>query len=321
MHSMVSPAPTMKFRITGWVKAARPPFHSVGVMPLIVGSVLALKTTGIFNWPVFILSVIAVVLVMLSTYLNGEYHDIIEDEISGKMGKSAFAGGSQSMFDGSVRRESVRIAGYAAIVLAMLIGILLQFYFKTGPYTILLGSLGVFMGFFYSKPPLRLVNSGIGELMIGFCYGWLPVAVGFYIQTGYIASSIHWISIPIACTIFNVILINEFPDNAGDTAANKRNLTVRFGKERARFIYILATIISWIFFYISTAPRAGWYPVYYYVPIFLIGVLITLMLIRKCYEDKKKQEIICGLTIVTNLGTNLVYILLILDGILGGRVY
>ncbi len=314
MDQRVPQGVSLQIKFLGWFKAARPPFHSVGVMPLIAGSVLAAEITNMFNWPVFIWSVIAVILVMLSTYLNGEYHDILEDEISGKTGKSAFAGGSQSMFDGSVKHVSVKIAGYAAIILAMLIGLLLQFYYKTGIWTIPLGALGVFMGFFYSKPPLRLVNSGVGEIMIGFCYGWLPVAVGFYVQTGYIHDIVHWISIPIACTIFNVILINEFPDYTGDIAARKKNLTVRFGKDKAAIIYILATFLSWIFFFISTKSAARLDSLLYYIPVFLIGIILNFLVITKKYRDKKKLEIICGLTIVTNLGTSLIYILLILHG-------
>ena len=303
-----------KKQITGWFKAARPPFHSVGVMPLIVGSVLAAKAVDAFSWPVFIWSAIAVVLVMLSTYLNGEYHDMVEDRISGETGKSAFAGGSQSMFDGSVKHESVKIAGYAAILLAMLIGLFLQFHYKTGVWTIPLGALGVFMGFFYSKPPLRLVNTGVGEAMIGFCYGWLPVAVGFYIQAGYIVDSVHWISIPIACSIFNVILINEFPDHIGDTAAGKKNLTVRFGKNAAALIYVSVNVLSWIFFVVSVKSGALSDAILYYAPIFLIGLAVNMMVIARKYRDRKKLEIICGLTIVTNLGTSLIYCLLISQG-------
>lgn len=307
----------MKKQITGWLKAARPPFHTVGVMPLAVGSILAAKTADVFSWPVFIWSAIAVVLVMLSTYLNGEYHDMVEDRISGETGKSAFAGGSQSMFDGSVKHGSVRIAGYAAILLAIAIGLLLQFYYHTGVWTIPLGALGGFMGFFYSKPPLRLVNSGLGEIMIGFCYGWLPVAVGFYLQAGYISDMVHWISIPIACSIFNVILINEFPDYLGDATANKRNLTVRFGRNIAARIYISANVLSWVFYFLSVKSGAVSEALLYYVPIFLIGLFANMMVVTEKYLDRNKLEIICGSTIVTNLGTSLVYCLLISQGKLG----
>jgi 1,4-dihydroxy-2-naphthoate polyprenyltransferase len=305
-------------KIKGWFKAARPPFHSVGVLPVIVGAIFASKLYGYLNWPVLIWSIIAVILVMLSTYLNGEYHDMKEDEISGSIGKSAFAGGSQSMFDGSVKHSSVKIAGYISIILAMLIGLLLQFYFKTGVWTIPLGVTGVFFGFFYSKPPLRLVNSGLGEIAIGFCYGWLPVVIGFYLQTGFIANNLHLISLPIACTIFNVILINEFPDYPADVIAKKRNLTVRYGMQKASYIYITATILSWIFFLLTTKENARVEMLLYFLPIFLIELVLIFMVAKKMYLNRKILEVICGLTIVSNLGTSILYIILILNGYFQG---
>ncbi|MCK7467412.1 MAG: prenyltransferase [Desulfosudis oleivorans] len=70
------------------------------------------------------------------------------------------------------------------MTIAAAIGCILQFVYQTGPYTLLLGLLGAFSGFFYSTPPIRLVKRGIGEIFIGFCYGWLPVASAYYIQTG-----------------------------------------------------------------------------------------------------------------------------------------
>jgi 1,4-dihydroxy-2-naphthoate polyprenyltransferase len=301
-------------KISGWFKAARPPFHSVGVLPVIVGAVFANRIYGSLNLPILLWALAAVVLVMLSTYLNGEYHDMKEDKISGMIGKSAFAGGSQSMFDGSVKHQSVKIAGYVSIFLAMLIGILLQFYYKTGVWTIPLGVTGVFFGFFYSKPPLRFVNSGFGEIMIGFCYGWLPVVIGFYLQTGRFADILHVVSLPIAFTIFNVILINEFPDYPADKAANKRNITVRYGMQKASYIYITAMVLSWISFLFTTNSNNRMEMLLYYLPVFLISLAPVILVAKKKYLDRKILEVICGLTIVSNLGTSALYIVLILNG-------
>ncbi|MCX7966509.1 MAG: prenyltransferase [Syntrophorhabdaceae bacterium] len=113
-----------------------------------------------------------------------------------------------------------------------MVGLIIQFYFKTGTWTIPLGVFGILSGFFYSMMPIRWVARGVGEILIGLCYGWLPVSVSFYLQIGEFNHIIHWVSIPIACTIFNVILINEFPDYPADIIAKKSNLVVRYGKKR-----------------------------------------------------------------------------------------
>jgi 1,4-dihydroxy-2-naphthoate octaprenyltransferase len=300
--------------IKDWFKAARPPFHTVGVLPFILGSVLAWKMVPNFNWPVFILGVIAVILIMLTTYYNGEFYDMKEDELSGKMEKNKFSGGSQVMFEGSIKTKNVKIVGYITVILAMLIGVIIQFYYKTGYLTIPLGALGIIAGFFYSKPPFRWVESGFGELMIGFCYGWLPVAVSFYLQSGKIYDVVHWISVPIACTIFNVILINEFPDYPADSLAKKTNITVRFGKERASVIYIVVTFLGWLFFAISLFRGIPNIAFLFYLPIFVISLILSILMLLKKYQNRKTLEIMCALTIVTNLGTSIVYILAIWFG-------
>ncbi|MCX7966508.1 MAG: hypothetical protein N2596_07785 [Syntrophorhabdaceae bacterium] len=82
--------------IIGFIKMSRPPFHSVGVLPFFLGAVMAYRMHYVFNLPLFLLSTVAVILIMLSTYYNGEYSDIKEDRLSFVYGKSAFAGGTRS---------------------------------------------------------------------------------------------------------------------------------------------------------------------------------------------------------------------------------
>jgi 1,4-dihydroxy-2-naphthoate octaprenyltransferase len=297
--------------VKAWIQLSRVPFHSVGVLPFILGTVLAWKTTGIFNLPVFILGVIAVILIMLCTYYTGEYCDIFEDKLSADMDRNTFSGGSQVIVKNLLPDKYPMIAGYIALGLTVIVGLIIKFYYNTGILTIPLGIIGMISGFFYSKMPIRWVARGIGELLIGFCYGWLPVAVSFYLQVGMIDPVIHWISLPIACTIFNVILVNEFPDHPADLIARKSNLVVRFGKEKSAFIYIFVTVISWITFIFSIMQGLPSIALVYYTPVFAVSVFLVFMMFKKGYLRKKMLEAICGLTIVTNLGTSLAYVLAI----------
>ncbi len=295
--------------VKGWIQLSRPPFHLVGLFPFILGAVLAWRTHEIFNWPVFIWSIIAVVLIMLSTYYGGEYHDLKEDRLSSEMERNAFSGGSQAIVKNLLPHKQAMIASYIAIVLAGVIGLILQFHYRTGLWTIPLGVIGMVAGFFYSAPPLRWVKRGIGELLIGFCYGWLPVATAFYLQAGIIDTIVHWISIPIACSIFNVILINEFPDYPADLIEGKKNLVIRIGKNASAFLYIVMTVIGWIAFALAVSQGLPAVTFLFYLPVFLIGVILIIMMSQKNYLDRKRLELICGLTIVVNLGTSLAYTL------------
>jgi 1,4-dihydroxy-2-naphthoate octaprenyltransferase len=294
---------------------SRPPFHIVGVFPFVLGTVYAYKATTIFDWPVFILSLLAVICIMLVTYYNGEYYDIREDGLAPGMGKNAFSGGSQIIAQKMLPRRYARIAAYISLGIAVVIGLVLQFVFKTGIWTIPLGAIGLFFGFFYSKPPLRFVNRGIGEILIGFSYGWLTIAVGYYLQTSAFDTFIIWMSVPVGLTIFNVILLNEFPDHKADSmAGNKRNIVVRLGPEKAIFIYIAAQALTWIMFAVSMSIRYSAVSNIAAMPFLILSLLLMIMALMKKYQKPKILEAMCGLGIILNIGVTLAYLLGVIFG-------
>ncbi|MCX5848450.1 MAG: prenyltransferase [Deltaproteobacteria bacterium] len=296
-------------KIKGWISLSRPPFHTVGILPFILGTMLAYKINSAISLEIFALGILGVILIMLSTYHSGEYFDYKEDEISQRSYKSKFAGGSGVIQAGAMSRSVALWTSIISLLLAGAIGIILQFVLKTGPYTLLLGFLGAFPGFFYSTRPIRLVQRGVGEIFIGFCYGWLPVASAYYIQTSSIHPIIHWLTIPIGLTIFNVIFLNEFPDYAADKATGKKNLLYRIGKKNGKFLYIAFSLLASAAMLASPFWGIPFKVVYFYLPVLIISLFIVVMILRNRHEDKKMLEILCALNIAVNLGTSLAYIL------------
>jgi 1,4-dihydroxy-2-naphthoate octaprenyltransferase len=153
------------------------------------------------------------------------------------------------------------------------------------------------------------VERGFGELFIGFCYGWLPVASAYYIQTGTIHPIIHWLAIPIALTIINVILLNEYPDYEADKLSGKRNLLNRVGKRTGMYIYVTLSLLASLAMIVSPILGIPCRVVYYYLPILAISLFIVVMMLRGKYEDRKILEVSCGLNIAVNLGTSLAFLL------------
>lgn len=295
--------------VKAWVTLSRPPFHTVGVFPFFLGTILAWRIDNVFNLPLFILGTVAVIFIMLATYYGGEYADVLEDKLSASMDRNAFSGGTQVVIRNMLPRHHAHIASYVALGLTVITGLIIQFKYDTGPLTIPLGVTGILAGFFYSMMPIRWVTRGVGEIIIGFAYGWLPVAVAYYLQTGRINSVIHYMSIPIACTVFNIILINEFPDHPADVIAKKSNLVVRFGKEKSAVLYIAMHLIGIAGYIVSVTRGLPASALIYYAPVAAICLWLCIMVGAKKYMDKKLLETICALTIVTNLGSALAYIL------------
>lgn len=299
-------------RLAAWFRLSRIPFHSVGVLPFILGTVLAWQAGAEIRPFVLALALAGVVLVMLSTYHGGEYYDRREDGISGSIHKNPFAGGSRAIQERGISPAVALWTSRIAIVLAAAVGVILQFGLKTGPLTLVFGAIGVVCGFFYSTRPLRFVERGVGELMIGFCYGWLPIAAAFYIQAGYVHPLVHWMSVPVGLTIFNVILLNEFPDYPADRETGKRNLLVRAGKKAGAGIYGGASILAVVFFFLSLSGGIGTRGLFLYPWIALLSVWLAFQVLRRKHENPRLLERFCGLTIAVNLGTTVSYILSLL---------
>jgi len=297
-------------KFIAWLKLSRAPFHSVGILPFILGALLYKKIYGNFNILIFSMSCAAVIFIMISTYLNGEYYDVKEDILSDKLNKrNKFSGGSGIPAKGIIQKKYIKIVSYISITFAVCIGLLLQFYFKTGIWTIPLGVSGIIFGFFYSKPPLRWVKRGYGEILIGYCYGWLPIAVSFYLQSGFLISIISWISIPIGLSIINVILLNEFPDYEPDKISGKTNILVRIGKKRGGRLFVYISILQQIFVIISIIKGFPKEILFFYTPFFIISTFLIIMVLKSKNYNIKQLEILCGLNIIVNLGTCLSYIL------------
>ncbi len=292
-------------RLKYWLLLSRIPFLSVAVLPYILGTLLA----GRFNWMIFLLGLSGVLLVQLAAHYSGEVYDLKEDRLSITLEKNFFSGGSQVVVENIIAPKKVKILIGVVIFLALAVGLILQFCFNTGKWTLLLGVSGIICGFFYSKPPLRWVSRGVGEIFIAYAFGWLAVNAGFYIQTARFDTLPALISLPVAFTVVNIILINEYPDYPADIQAGKLNLLARIGKAKGALLYALLVVCSAVTFFWALASGFPVTSGIFYFPVFILGLILAAGMLRGDYKEKQKLEKMCGLTILVNLGTSLSCIL------------
>jgi len=308
-------SPAAQSKVSAWLALSRLPFHTVGVLPFVLGAMVAWRQSGAFQWEIAAWGTLGVVLVMLATYYAGEYWDYGEDSVGWLMSRasgetpSRFAGGSRVLQRKLLPRRTALWASLISVLLALVVGGILQFGYRTGPWTLAFGLVGLVGGFFYSTWPVRWVRTGFGELWIAFCYGWLPVATGCYLQLGAVPSVVHWMAIPIGLTIFNVILLNEFPDHESDAATGKTNLTVRLGRERAARLYVVAGVASWGALFLSSVQGVPARVLCYYGPVLALSAVLVSLVWRGDWREKRRLEGLCAANLIVNLGTTLAYML------------
>ncbi|MCJ7465038.1 MAG: prenyltransferase [Thermoplasmata archaeon] len=293
--------------IKGFLILSRLPFLSPGVAALVTGIVIALSEGYDPSAGLIWMSILGLILIMLATYYFNEYFDYEGDIINKTFIK--FSGGSRALPDNMVPRPVARIAGYSSVTVLVAIAVVyVFFYFEDYPLLLPLALFGAFCGVFYSHPPFQLAYQGIGEIVIGGCYGILTFVSGFYLVSGVLNLNMLLVGLPASMTIFLVILANEFPDYEADKAVNKRNLIVRLGPARGSIVYavvmllaypaMLATIVAGISPWIAVAG----------FPVLALTIAATALTLKGGYNQPSAQMKISGMTLLANLLSSLMFI-------------
>lgn len=293
---------TFTERIKKYFFAARPAFLTASVVPVLAGSAAGFAVTGTFDWGLFILAVVSIVLLHSGANLANDYYDHISGNDWANKNPTPFSGGSRFIQDGVLSAKTILEMSLFCLAVGAAIGVIIVL--LTGSVFILaLGVIGCVGGFFYTAPPLKLGYRSLGEVVIGFLFGILPVTGSFYLQAGTFGWLILLPAGIVAILIFLVILINEFADRDADAAVKKKTLVVIFGIGAAVWIYRTALFVS----YLAAVAAVFLYRQLFFAGLFyLLTVPIAIAAIR--FVNKK------DLSVVGRLSANKTTILLHLVG-------
>ncbi len=117
--------------------------------------------------------------------------------------------------------------------------------------------MGFFAAFFYSAPPVRLITSGVGEIIATIIVAIFIPIFSFTLQTGELHRLLPMSTIPLAALLFAAFIVFEFPNYASDLKRNRKTLMVRLGWETAMKFHdlaILFAILSFITAYVLGLP-------------------------------------------------------------------
>jgi 1,4-dihydroxy-2-naphthoate octaprenyltransferase len=258
-----------------WVIKLRAPFFTADLVPICLGTAIAWARADAFNVWYFLLTLIGAICINAGTNMTNDYFDHTwgSDEVNEEFA-NPFTGGSRLIQMGLVEPKTFLWQGVGFFVIAIIIGLILTL--ARGPWVLWLGLIGVFTGFFYTAPPIRLARTGLGELLVGFNLGPLMVLGSAYVQT----QSVSWepviASLPVGILIALILWINEFQDMKADASVGKNHLIVRLGRRRAAAIYGL--LLAAVYLSLAGGVLSG-----AVTPFALLG-LLTLPLAIKAYR-------------------------------------
>jgi 1,4-dihydroxy-2-naphthoate octaprenyltransferase len=294
---------TMGQRFGVWMQLVRLPFLANVVAPFVLGSVLAWRLAGVFDTVNFILGALAAALIAATANTMGEFFDV-EGDAFGEKTRNKFSGGTLLVHRGVVTKAEVFAGGLMLATTAAVLGFVICVVRGAGWVPLALGAFGITSGFFYSTRPVAWGSRGIGEVLIAICYGWLAVAVAYYIQVGSFVPAAHWLSLPASLSILGVIYINQFPDYPADKAFGRRNWVVRLGLVRSAPVYGTISLLTAVALPVAVW-QSGLSPWAYLLilPVFLLALINGfLVAVKGVWRDHAALEKVCGNQVLVNLG-------------------
>ncbi|NOY05406.1 MAG: UbiA family prenyltransferase [Chlorobi bacterium] len=239
----------LKNRLLIWFRAARVPFFTASIVPILLGAVIAhgdlaaMGAEASWSWSIFFLALFGGLLAHAGTNISNDYfdHTSRNDEFNKLF--SPFNGGSRMIQAGLLPPWKVLLAAVICFGATVAIGLKLNAILTGSAFgdspLLWIGIAGVALGLLYTMSPVRLGYHGFGELSIALGFG--PVMVlgthyvltAPYLQTANIAW--HWqtpllASVPVAILIMLVVWINQFQDAPADKKAGKNTWVVRLAE-------------------------------------------------------------------------------------------
>ena len=223
--------------------ACRPKFFPASVLPVLAGTAWGVQAAGSLDLLAFLLALVATVCVHAGANVIND----VGDESGGTDRQNTdriypYTGGSRFIQTGIMDASAMARLGTSLLAVAAIAGLLLIL--MKGTVVLAFGLAGVLLAVLYSIGPVRLASVGVGETAIFIAFGVLPVTGAAWLQSGQLDVSSLIFSVPIGAWVAAILLINEVPDIAADSATGKRTLPVRFGLGGTALIYIALNLAA-----------------------------------------------------------------------------
>jgi 1,4-dihydroxy-2-naphthoate octaprenyltransferase len=209
---------------------ARLPFLLLPVT-LVTAGAAASARDGAFAWSRTLAALVGLVALHAAVNIFNEVSDL-RTGIDLRTRRTPFSGGSGILPGGRLGPRAALGLGIACSLVGLAVGI--GFVWVIGARAVPLFAAGAFLVVGYTD---FLARAGLGEIAAGLGLGTLPVLGTAFVQDGSVGAAAVAASLPAFFMTFNLLLLNEFPDQEADRAGGRRNLVLLFGRRVAARIY------------------------------------------------------------------------------------
>ena len=217
-----------------WLAGTRPRTLPAAVVPVLIGSGVALGYGGFSWWRALLALVVALALQVGVNFAN-DYSDGIRGSDERRVGPVRLVAA------GLAPPRQVLLAALGCFLAAGVAGLALAA--VTSWWLVAVGAACIAAAWFYTGGPKPYGYSGLGEVFVFLCFGVVAVAGTAYVQM----KALSWLglaaSVPAGLLACALLMVNNLRDIGTDTVAGKRTLAVMLGDARSRAGYVLTLLV------------------------------------------------------------------------------
>ncbi|OGS92210.1 MAG: prenyltransferase [Gallionellales bacterium GWA2_60_18] len=276
--------------VARYFAATRPAFLTASLMAGVVGLATAWHGGFAFDVPLALVTLLFALLAHAGVNVLNDYYDALNGTDARNVERIfPFTGGSRFIQNGVMTMMQTRNFGFALMACVAAAGLWLMA--RSAPQLLYVGLAGLFIGWAYSAPPLKLNSRGWGELCVAA--GFLAITVGCdFVQRKGFAAVPFIAGLSYALLVTNLLYINQFPDRTADTAAGKLHWVARMEVGHARWGYVLIAALAYAWLLVSVL--LGWLPLPALLALFVLplNVKAARLLLRHAGEPRQLGDAI-----------------------------
>jgi 1,4-dihydroxy-2-naphthoate polyprenyltransferase len=234
---------------TALVGVARGPFLLLSITLVAAGAASA-AYDGSFLWSRTLLAAVGLVALHIAVNALNEASDM-RSGIDLRTKRTPFSGGSGTLPSGAMSERGALAVGLVTAGIGLAVGLWLLP--RVGLALVPIMLVGAVLVLGYTD---TLARMGVGEFAAGLGLGALPVVGTALVQDGTIGAAAIAAAVPAFFMTFNLLLLNEFPDEEADRAGGRRNLVLLLGRGGAAKVYAILAVATPISIAVSVALGA-----------------------------------------------------------------
>lgn len=231
-----------------WYLAIRPKTLTGAVIPVMMGSALALHDATISWLPALGCLLFACSMQIAANFINDLYDFLKGSDRADRLGPERAC--AQGWITPGAMKGGVGVTLLVAAATGL--GVLACVWSRL-PYggweLLVLGTLCMLFAFLYTT---LLSYHGWGDLLVLIFFGLVPVGGSYYVQCFAVTTDLLLASLMCGLAIDTLLVVNNYRDREQDAVSGKRTLVVRLGEPFGRYLYLGLGIACWLIALVMT---------------------------------------------------------------------